>query len=38
MYEIPDSEILPLSKEHTFWTWSAQARVNPIPTCLVLFE
>jgi len=30
MYEIPDSDILPLSLEHTFWTWSAQARVDPI--------
>ena len=27
---IPDSEILPLSLEHNFWTWSAQARVKPI--------
>ncbi|MEW6288073.1 MAG: aminotransferase class III-fold pyridoxal phosphate-dependent enzyme [Chloroflexota bacterium] len=31
MFDLPDSEILPLSKEHIFWTWSAQARVNPIP-------
>jgi taurine--2-oxoglutarate transaminase len=31
MFDIPDSEILPLSKEHVFWTWSAQAKVNPIP-------
>jgi taurine---2-oxoglutarate transaminase len=31
MFEIPDSEILPLSMEHSFWTWSAQAKVNPIP-------
>jgi taurine--2-oxoglutarate transaminase len=30
MFDLPDSEILPLSKEHVFWTWSAQARVNPI--------
>ncbi len=30
MFELPDSEILPLSKEHVFWTWSAQAKVNPI--------
>ncbi len=29
--ELPDSEILPLSLEHNFWTWSAQAKVNPIP-------
>ncbi len=31
MIELPDSEILPLSMEHNFWTWSAQSRVNPIP-------
>jgi taurine--2-oxoglutarate transaminase len=31
MFDIPDSEILPLSMEHSFWTWSAQARVAPIP-------
>jgi taurine---2-oxoglutarate transaminase len=31
MFDIPDSEILPLSMEHSFWTWSAQARVSPIP-------
>jgi len=31
MINIPDSEILPLSMEHTFWTWSAQGRVAPIP-------
>src|SRR5512140_1146639 len=31
MFDIPDDEILPLSLEHVFWTWSAQARVNPIP-------
>ena len=30
MFELPDNEILPLSKEHVFYTWSAQARVNPI--------
>jgi taurine---2-oxoglutarate transaminase len=29
--EISDSEILPLSMVHNFWTWSAQARVQPIP-------
>lgn len=28
---IQDDEILPLSLEHNFWTWSAQAKVNPIP-------
>lgn len=31
MLDISDSEILPLSMEHTFWTWSAQARIDPIP-------
>ncbi len=31
MFDIPDSEILSLAKQHTFWTWSAQAKVNPIP-------
>ena len=31
MIDIPDSDILPLSLEHNFWTWSAQAKVNPIP-------
>lgn len=31
MIELPDSEILPLSLEHSFWTWSAQGAVNPIP-------
>jgi len=31
MFDIPDEEILPLSKEHVFWTWSAQATINPIP-------
>ena len=31
MFDFPDDEILPLSKEHVFYTWSAQARVNPIP-------
>src|SRR5690242_7881416 len=30
MFDLPDDEILPLSREHIFWTWSAQARVNPI--------
>lgn len=30
MFELPDNEILPLSKEHVFWTWSAQAKVSPI--------
>jgi taurine--2-oxoglutarate transaminase len=31
MIELPDSEILPLSLEHNFWTWSAQGKVTPIP-------
>jgi len=31
MIDLPDSEILPLSLEHNFWTWSAQAHVSPIP-------
>jgi taurine--2-oxoglutarate transaminase len=31
MFDLPDSEILPLSLEHSFWTWSAQAHVSPIP-------
>lgn len=30
MFDLPDDRILPLSKEHAFWTWSAQAKVNPI--------
>lgn len=28
---VSDSEILPLSLKHSFWTWSAQAEVHPIP-------
>ncbi len=31
MHEIDDIEILPLSLEHNFWTWSAQEKVKPIP-------
>ena len=31
MINIPDDEILPQSMEHSFWTWSAQAKVSPIP-------
>jgi len=31
MFDFPDDQILPLSKEYVFWTWSAQAKVNPIP-------
>jgi len=30
MFDLPDSEILPLSREHVFWTWSAQSKVTPI--------
>ncbi|MCE9646202.1 MAG: aminotransferase class III-fold pyridoxal phosphate-dependent enzyme [Chloroflexi bacterium] len=30
MFDLPDDEILPLSREHVFWTWSAQAKVNPL--------
>src|SRR5690606_7342750 len=30
MFELPDDEIVELSKEHVFYTWSAQAKVNPI--------
>ncbi|HZW04691.1 MAG TPA: aminotransferase class III-fold pyridoxal phosphate-dependent enzyme, partial [Anaerolineaceae bacterium] len=29
--EITDSDILPLSLQHNFWTWSAQEKVEPIP-------
>jgi taurine--2-oxoglutarate transaminase len=31
MFELSDEDILPLSQKHTFWTWSAQGRVTPIP-------
>jgi taurine--2-oxoglutarate transaminase len=31
MFDIPDSEILPISMQHNFWTWSAQAKVSPLP-------
>lgn len=31
MINLADDEILPLSLEHNFWTWSAQGRVKPIP-------
>ncbi len=31
MIHLADDEILPLSMEHNFWTWSAQGKVNPIP-------
>lgn len=30
-FDISDSDILPLSLEHSFWTWSAQGKVSPIP-------
>lgn len=30
MFDLPNDEILSLSKEHVFYTWSAQARVDPI--------
>jgi taurine--2-oxoglutarate transaminase len=31
MIELEDSEMLPLSIEHNFWTWSVQKKVQPIP-------
>jgi len=31
MFDLPNTDILPLSIKHNFWTWSAQANVNPIP-------
>jgi taurine--2-oxoglutarate transaminase len=31
MFDLPDDEIIPLSKAHVFYTWSAQANANPIP-------
>ncbi|MCK4814706.1 aminotransferase class III-fold pyridoxal phosphate-dependent enzyme, partial [bacterium] len=31
MIDIQDNEIAELSREHSFWTWSAQAQVEPIP-------
>jgi taurine--2-oxoglutarate transaminase len=31
MTSVFDEEILPLSLEHSFWTWSAQGKVAPIP-------
>lgn len=30
MFNLPDDEILPLTRQHVFFTWSAQAKVNPI--------
>ncbi|MCG2786062.1 MAG: aminotransferase class III-fold pyridoxal phosphate-dependent enzyme [Anaerolineae bacterium] len=31
MFDLPDDQILPISREHAFYTWSAQAKINPIP-------
>jgi taurine--2-oxoglutarate transaminase len=31
MSPISDTDILQLSLDHTFWTWSAQGKVSPIP-------
>lgn len=31
MEAISDADILAVSMDHNFWTWSAQAHVNPIP-------
>ncbi|HPH97947.1 MAG TPA: aminotransferase class III-fold pyridoxal phosphate-dependent enzyme [Anaerolineaceae bacterium] len=31
MFDCSDNDILPLSMEHNFWTWSAQGKVSPIP-------
>lgn len=31
MIDMPESNIVPFSLEHNFWTWSAQSKVNPIP-------
>jgi taurine--2-oxoglutarate transaminase len=31
MFDLPDDQILPLSMQHAFWTWSAQGTVSPIP-------
>lgn len=31
MPQIEDEQIVPVSKQHVFWTWSAQAKVDPIP-------
>src|SRR5512138_3646627 len=30
MFDLSNEEIVSLSREHVFYTWSAQARVNPI--------
>lgn len=31
MIDIQDNEIADLSREYSFWTWSAQAHIDPIP-------
>lgn len=31
MFDLPDDQIVPLSREHVFFTWSAQASISPIP-------
>jgi taurine--2-oxoglutarate transaminase len=31
MFDLPDDDILAVSKEHVVWTWSAQQAVEPIP-------
>ena len=31
MFDLPDADILYTALEHNFWTWSAQAKVAPIP-------
>ncbi len=31
MIEIQDNDIAELSRKHSFWTWSAQGHVDPIP-------
>ncbi|MFZ5808534.1 MAG: aminotransferase class III-fold pyridoxal phosphate-dependent enzyme [Chloroflexota bacterium] len=31
MFDISNDDILPLSLKHSFWTWSAQGHVSPIP-------
>ncbi len=30
MFDLPDDDILAVSRENVFWTWSAQAAVDPI--------
>ncbi len=31
LFDLPDNDILSLSLQHAFWTWSAQGKVDPIP-------